>query len=100
MLGRGRGWRGREISPQGMRILEVLRNGREKHSTLIAKEAGQGQANTIATLKVLKRAGLVEDRLEGVGEHQRRETEPGERNKGQRRTYWKITTNGYHAVSA
>jgi hypothetical protein len=41
----------------------------------------------------------VTGRLEGVKEHERREKEAHERNKGQRRTYWKITGDGKTAVN-
>jgi len=98
MAGRGRGWRGEAPTPEGMRCLNALRGG-EQPSSVIATSAGLSQASVIQKLKTLEGHGYVSSRLESVKEHQAREKEPHERNKGQRRTYWKLTRAGETVVN-
>lgn len=98
-MGRGRGWRGQQPTPQAMRCLQALRDGREHPSITVATAAGLSQANAIATLKHLEDNGYVESRLETVAEHRNREKDPGRHFKGPRRQLWKLTAAGREAVN-
>lgn len=98
-MGRGRGRQGRQPTPQAMRCLQALRDGREHPSTVIAVAAGLRQANTINVLGTLERDGYVESRLETVTEHQGRERDPGNHFKGPRRQLWRLTNAGKTAVN-
>lgn len=99
MVGRGRGWRGQQPTPQAMRCLQALRDGREHPSVTVATSASLTQANAIATLKRLESDGYVSSRLETVREHQAREKDPGNHFKGPRRQLWKLTAAGREAVN-
>ena len=98
-MGRGRGWRGQQPTPQAMRCLQALRDGREHPSATVATSSGLSQANAIATLRKLEGDGYVSSRLESVKEHQAREKDPGKAFKGPRRQLWKLTNEGKTAVN-
>lgn len=98
-MGRGRDWRGQQPTPQAMRCLQALRDGREHPSVTVATSAGLTQANAIATLKRLESDGYVRSRLETVAEHKAREKDPGNHFKGPRRQLWKLTSEGKTVVN-
>lgn len=98
-MGRGRDWRGQQPTPQAMRCLQALRDGREHPSAVVATSSGLSQANAIATLRRLEGDGYVSSRLETVKEHRGRDKDAGRAFKGPRRQLWKLTDAGKDAVN-
>jgi DNA-binding MarR family transcriptional regulator len=93
--GEGRDWRSMILTEPRKKMLRQMRDGSEWHALELAAATGIAYATVYQSLKKFEEVGWARSSLETREQHQAREKDPSNRNKGPRRTYWRLTGRGH-----
>ena len=89
-----------ELTDQRRKMLRAMRDGNDWHALQLAAHTGLAYATVYQALKAFGKAQWATSRLEAQSEHRARKTATDERNKGPRRTYWRLTAYGMQQARA